>query len=298
MRLALAQIYCGWGEIKGNLRRSEKFIRQAAGKGAELVIFPEMSVHGMWKNHLLRLAAEPLRGPIVQQMRAWARKYKIAVGFGLAERTAGKPYNSYVLLNKQGSIAGVYRKNFITILEKNFMQPDTRQPLFQLGKLRVGISICADCHRRQPLESYGRRGVDLVLMPHAWDSDPVLKGGKIAAWRNEKHMVEAFATGKVVRYRTHDEMLKFFVEVLRPKAIKWGFYAAFVNPVGQSHPLIPFVGPAFMLDPKGRVIAKSKSKREALVVATDGKLELAPRGAPGHKCPNRREENGAALAEG
>lgn len=298
MRIALAQMYCGWGEMKGNLRRSEKFIRQAAGKGAELVIFPEMSVHGMWKNHLLRLAAEPLCGPIARQMRAWARKYKIAVGFGLAEKTAGKPYNSYVLLNKQGGIAGVYRKNFITILEKNFIRPDARRPLFRLGKLRVGISICADCHRRQPLESYGRRGVDLVLMPHAWDSDPVLKGGKIAVWRNERHMVDAFATGKVVRYRTHHEMLKFFVEVLRPKAIKWGVYAAFVNPVGQSHPLIPFVGPAFVLDPKGRVIAKSKSNHEALVVATDGKLDLAQGVRPGTRVRHRWEENGAALAEG
>ena len=105
-------------------------------------------------------------------------------------------------------------------------------------------------------------------MPHAWDSDPVLQGGKIAAWRDEEHMVDAFATGKVARYRTHHEMLKFFAGVVRPKAIKWGFHAAFVNPVGQSHPLIPFVGPAFVLDPRGRIIARSKSKHETLVVAS------------------------------
>ena len=41
MRIAMAQMFCGWGDIKGNLRRSEKFIRQAAKKGADLVIFPE-----------------------------------------------------------------------------------------------------------------------------------------------------------------------------------------------------------------------------------------------------------------
>ena len=104
-------------------------------------------------------------------------------------------------------------------------------------------------------------------MPHAWDADPILKGGKIAVWRNEEHMVDSFATGKVVRYRTHNEMLKFFAEALGPKAAKWKFYAAFVNPVGKSHPLIPFVGPAFVLDPKGKVIAKSKNKKEALVLA-------------------------------
>lgn len=267
MRIAMAQMFCGWGDVKGNLRRSEKFIGEAAKKGAELVMFPEMSVHGMWKNYLVRLAAEPLNGSIVRKMREWAKEYKIAVGFGFAEKTAEKPYNCYVLVNKKGKIAGVYRKNFITILEKNYFRPDARHPTFRLGKMRVGISICADCHRRQPLESYGRRRVDIVLMPHAWDADPILKGGKIAVWRDEEHMVDSFATGKVVRYRRHNEMLKFFVESLRPKAMKGKFYALFVNPVGKSHPLIPFVGPAFVLDPKGKVVAKSKGKKEGLILA-------------------------------
>jgi predicted amidohydrolase len=267
MKIALAQMFCDWGKVKANLRRSERLIRRAARSGAELVVFPEMSVHGMWKNHLLRLAAEPLDGPIVQRMRAWARRHRIAIGFGFAEKTAAKPYNCYVVLDRRGTIAGVYRKNFITVLEKDYLRPDTRRPIFRLGKLRVAVSTCADCHRRQPLESYCRRGVDLVLMPHAWDADPVLKGGKIAVWRNEEHMVDAVARRRVVRYRTHDEMLKFFVEALRPKAVAGGFYAAFVNPVGRSHPLIPFVGPAFVLDPSGRVIARSRSQREALILA-------------------------------
>jgi predicted amidohydrolase len=267
MRIALAQMFCEWGDIKGNLRRSEKFIRQAAKKKADLVIFPEVSVHGMWKNHLVRLAAQSLNGPIVRKMQDWAKKYKIAVGFGFAEKTKKQPYNCYVLVNKGGKIAGVYRKNFITVLEKHYFRPDARHPIFKLGKLRVGISICADCHRRQPLESYGTRGVDLVLMPHAWDADPILKGGKIAVWRNEEHMIDSFVTGKVVRYRTHNEMLKFFAEALGHKAAKWKFYAAFVNPVGKSHPLIPFVGPAFVINPNGKVIAKSKNKKEALVLA-------------------------------
>ncbi len=276
MRIALAQMFCGWGEMKGNLRRSEAFIRRAAKKKADLIVFPEMSVHGMWKNHLVRLAAEPLTGPIVRQMRAWARKYSIAVGFGFAEKTAGKPYNSYVLVNRQGGLAGAFRKNFITVLEKNYFRPDTRRPVLRLGKLRVGISICADCHQRQPLESYGRRGVDLVLMPHAWDSDPVYTNGKIAAWRDEEHMVDAFVTGRVARYRTHDEMLKFFVAVVRPKAIQWGFHAAFVNPVGKSHPLIPFVGPAFVIDPRGQIIARSRSQHEELVLATYPEVTRGP----------------------
>ena len=267
MKIALAQIFCDWGNVRANLQRSLKYIRIAGKKGADLVVFPETSVHGMWKNHLVRLAAEPLNGPIVKQMAGWARKYQIAIGFGLAEKTTGKPYNSYILMNSRGKIAGVYRKNYITVLEKDYFRKDLRRPIFKLGNLRIGIAICADCHHPQLLKSYSRRGANIVLMPHAWDADPILKGGKIAVWKSEEHMVDSYARGKVKRYRTHNEMLKFFADSLRPTVTKCGFYAAFVNPVGQSHPLIPFVGPAFVMDRQGKVITRSKSKKEQLLLA-------------------------------
>jgi len=267
MRIALAQMYCRWGDVGGNLRRMAARIRAAAARHADLVLFPECSVHGMWKDHMVRLAAEPADGPIVQRMGRCAGRHRVAVGFGLAETTASKPFNSYVLIGPNGRTLGVYRKNFVTPLERDFFRRDSRRPIFRLGSLRVGIAICADCCHRELLANYARRGVDLVLMPHAWDADPILKGGKIASFRSAEHMVDVHARGLVVRYRTHKEMLDTFVSRLATLCQQQGLYGAFVNQVGQPHPLIPFVGPSFVLNPAGKTVIRSTSKKEALILA-------------------------------
>ncbi|MCX7590333.1 MAG: carbon-nitrogen hydrolase family protein [Kiritimatiellae bacterium] len=267
MKLALVQMECSWGRIRENLQRMLCYIEQSVQSGATLVVFPEMSVPGMWKDHMVRLFAEPVHGSIVQEVRRWARRFGVAVAFGLAERSNGKPYNSFVLVNRQGSLVGVYRKNHVTILERDYFRRGKARPVFCLEGMRVGIGICADCAHEDFLDAYGRRGVALMLMPHAWDADPILRGGRVARWRSMAHMVAAHATGQVHRYRTHDEMLSAFVKRLSPAVVRNGFYAAFVNQVGCPHPLMPFVGPSFLLDPEGNIVVRSKNAAETVLVA-------------------------------
>ncbi len=210
MRIALAQISCPWGEVDANLRRHHKHIRDAARQGAELVVFPETSVPGLYKSHLVRLCAEPLEGPTVERVSRWARRYGIAIGFGIAEKTSGKPLNTYVLVDRTGTLIGAYRKNYVTDLELTYYRKDTRRPVFDLHGHRVTVSICADHCAPELARSYVRRGAELVLFPHAWDADPVLKSGKLAGWRSEQDMVDHFDRGLVARFRNHNEMLGFF----------------------------------------------------------------------------------------
>ncbi|MBT3345976.1 MAG: carbon-nitrogen hydrolase family protein [Gemmatimonadetes bacterium] len=266
MRIALAQIYCPWGEIDASLRRHHGHIRDAARHGAELVAFPETSVPGMYKNHLIRLCAEPLDGPTVERMSAWARRYGIAVAFGIAEKTAGKPYNTYVLVDRTGSLVGAYRKNYVTNLELEYFRRDTRRPVFELHGYRVAVSICADHCAPELASSYGRRGAQLVLFPHAWDADPVLKNGRIAGWKNEQDMVDHYDRGLVARYRNHNEMLAYFRPRISALAEENGFHGVFVNQTGTPHPLIPFVGPAFAVNPRGQLLAATRGKGETLLI--------------------------------
>ncbi|MFH1569340.1 MAG: carbon-nitrogen hydrolase family protein [Gemmatimonadota bacterium] len=271
MRIALAQTFCKWGDVTGNLRRHDRLAERAQRAGADLLLFPETSIHGLWKDHLVRLAAEPLDGPIAAHMRALARRHRLAVGYGLAETTPGKPYNAYVLLDTRGRRLAVHRKNYPTGLERHFYRAHRRRPVFTLHGVRTAIGICADCHHPELLRSYARRGARLVLMPHAWDADPLLKSGRPAGWPDMEYMVDAFARGRVARFRDHDEMLESFVGRLGPVCRDLGLAAAFVNQAGQPHPLIPFRGPSFLLDGCGRVVAHSRTGGEGLLVA---ELEL------------------------
>ena len=266
MRVALAQMYCEWGNVKDNLRRSRQHMRTAKKKGADLVVFPETSAHGLWKDYLVRLAAESLDGGIVGKMRGWARELEIGVGFGLAERTREKPYNAYVVVDKKGEIIGVHRKNNVSQLEGLFYRKDRRRPVFEFEGVRVGVGICADCGRQELMRSYGRRGVQVLLMPHAWDADPILKGGKSAGWSTIEEMVDFNARGQVVGYRSHAEMMERFAERAAASCREHGYYGLFVNQVGQPHPLIPFVGPSFGMDPEGKILARSRNKREGVLL--------------------------------
>ena len=132
---------------------------------------------------------------------------------------------------------------------------------------RVGVAICADNCNEELLRSYARRGVKLVLMPHAWDADPILTNGRVASFHDGEQMVSTYAAGRVERHRTHDEMLEVFSSRLAPICRKLGIAGAFVNQVGRPHPLIPFVGPSFALDAAGRMIAQSRNEREGVLLA-------------------------------
>ena len=266
MKIALVQMSCAWGEVKENLRRTRKHMRAARRRGVDLVVFPETSIHGLWKDYLVRLAAEPLDGPIVTQVRAWAKELGVGVGFGLAERTAAKPYNTFVVVDKRGRIAAVHRKNRVTRLEQMFYRVDRRKPVFEFQGVKMAVGICADCSGNQLMGSYGRRKVQVVLMPHAWDADPILKDGKPAGWSTIEEMVDVNARGLVARYRTHREMLERFVHRAAEPCRTHGYYGLFANQIGQPHPLIPFVGPSLPMAPDGEVIATSRNKQEGMLV--------------------------------
>lgn len=267
MRVALAHTFCAWGDVEGNLGRHEVLARRAARRGADLVVFPEASAHGLWKDPMVRLAAESLDGPIVARLRALARDLGLAVGFGLAERTAGKPLNTWVLLDRRGRRLAVYRKNYPTPLESSYWRRHDRRPVFPLLGVPTAVAICADCYRDELLRSYARRGARLVLMPHAWDADPVLRDGSEIAFASMAHLVDTYARDRVARWRDHDEMLRRFVALLGPRCQRLGLWAAFTNQVGRPHPLIPFAGPAFALAPTGQVVARSRGAGEGLVLA-------------------------------
>lgn len=266
MRIGLAQIFCKWGDVDGNLKRHERLMARAHRADADVVLFPETSAHGLWKDHLVRLAAEPLDGPIVGRMRALAREHGLAVGFGLAERTPSRPYNAYVIVDRRGRRLAVHRKNYPTPMESTYYRSHPRRPVFSLGGVRTAIGICADNHHSAFLEGYARRGVQLVLMPHAWDADPLLKSGKPAGWGDFDEMVDAFARNRVAGFRDHGEMLESFIGKLQPVCARLEMAAVFVNQAGQPHPLIPFVGPSFALDAAGEVIARSRTGRQNLLM--------------------------------
>jgi predicted amidohydrolase len=268
LRVALAQIHCPWADRRANLARMAGWAERAKAEGAELVAFPELCVPGICKDERLASVTETLDGPSVGAVRALARRLGLAVGFGFSEKAEGKPYNAYAIVDPDGSLAGVYRKNHIPKLEVPFWQGHSDRPVFPVLGRRVAVSLCCDNKYPELLAHYAREGAEVVLMPHAWDADALDEEGQVIDYDSMEEIVAYRQRMGGMRWKSHDEMRDDFYEYIPALARANRFWALFVNQAGRPHDYLEFLGPSFVVDPTGRVVAETRDGSEQLVPAT------------------------------
>ncbi|GAI73118.1 unnamed protein product, partial [marine sediment metagenome] len=94
---------------QANLAKIEYFVRQAAGQGVELVVFPEACITGylflrqLSRKELESLAEPVFDGPSSQALMSLAKQHKMTIGAGLVEIAGdGKMYNTYVVAMPNG----------------------------------------------------------------------------------------------------------------------------------------------------------------------------------------------------
>ena len=270
LRVALAQIQCPWAEPRANLERMAGWAERAKSGGAELVVFPELCVSGICKDERLASVSETLDGRSVAFVRALARRLSLAVGFGFSEAAEGGPRNAYAVVGPDGSLAGVYRKNHIPELEAPFWQAHSERPVFDVLGRRFAVSICWDNKYPELLTDYARRGAEVVLMPHAWDSDALDEDGHVIDYHSMEEIVAYLRRTGRMRWKTHDQMRDDFYQYVPGLARDGRFWAVFLNQSGRPHECLEFLGPSFVVDPRGRVVAETHDGTEQLLCATLG----------------------------
>src|SRR5689334_4715451 len=116
--VGLIQMRCD-GARDENLARAVHFVGEAAARGAPLVVLPELFLGPYFCQRPDDRAAfdraEPVPGPTVEALAAVARQHRIVlVGGSVFERTAaGRFYNTAIVLDETGQLAGTYRKTHI-----------------------------------------------------------------------------------------------------------------------------------------------------------------------------------------
>jgi (R)-amidase len=266
MIAALVQMFCKWGDIEYNLDRISHYCREAIAADAELVCFPELTVSGIYKDEEVWGIAEPLSGPSIQFLRGLARNGRLGIGAGFSEKAEGKPYNTYCVIDPGGDVAGVYRKNYIPNLEVPFWQGHTARPMFEFCGRKVGVAICWDNKYPELLEHYGQQGAQVVLMPHAWDSDAMDEEGKVMDYQSMQEIVAYHKKTGNYKWKTHDQMRDDFYTYIPQLAHNCRFCALFVNQAGRPHPSIEFVGPSFAVGSDGKVLVETRDGSEQMLI--------------------------------
>ncbi|MBK8283549.1 MAG: carbon-nitrogen hydrolase [Ahniella sp.] len=170
------------GESEANLVRIEQRVREARARGAQLVLLQELHNGPYFCQHEAVHEfdrAEPIPGPSTERLSALAKAEGVVLVSSLFERrAAGLYHNTAVVFERDGSIAGKYRKMHIPddpgFLEKFYFTPgDLGFMPIETSVGKLGVLVCWDQWYPEAARLMALAGADLLLYPTAigWDPD-------------------------------------------------------------------------------------------------------------------------------
>jgi N-carbamoylputrescine amidase len=167
LRVGAVQLDCQPGQVSENLRRAVPCVEQAAERGAQIVLLPELMPDGYCLTEALWDSAEPLDGPIVSWLTALARRLSLYLGTTFLEVDGEDFYNTFVLAAPDGQLAGRVRKSPPASLEAFFYRAGDDEHVLETALGRIGVGICYENLLFERLRHLYQAGVDLVLQPTA-----------------------------------------------------------------------------------------------------------------------------------
>ncbi len=181
-RLTVAAVQAALSDDAGaNVAKLTELVRDAAGRGARVVLLPEL-FEGHYFPRRQReedfARARPLaQHPTVAHFRALAAELDIALPISFFEQSGPHYYNSVAMVDAGGDLLGVYRKSHIPdgpgYQEKFFFRPgDTGFRAWSTRHGELGVGICWDQWFPEAARAMVLRGADILLYPTAIGSEP------------------------------------------------------------------------------------------------------------------------------
>jgi predicted amidohydrolase len=240
VRIACGQFAAKPGDAPSNVERIIHFAGQARSEGCALIVFPELIVTGYLEPERIPPLAEPLTGSSVTRLAQAAGRIGIGIAFGMAELdpASGTCYNSLVIVDRTGQVAGVYHKMHLWDTEREWAEPGREVLSVELEGLRCTGWICYDTRFPELARLGALAGAEAALVPTAW-----LGPGQ--EWEL----------------------------ALRARALDNGIFCAGSDIVGPD-PALRCRGLSMIVDPKGNVLARAEPDSEGIICATLSQVTL------------------------
>jgi N-carbamoylputrescine amidase len=275
------------GEPERVLRAIDGWCERAAAQKVELVLFPELVIHGHCTRNTWELAEAVPDGPSVRQLVQIAKRHRLVLAAGMSEKENDIVFNTQVLVGPDGYI-GKQRKLHLSRDEVFHYKGGREIPVFDIGPCKVGIVICYDNQFPEIARVLALRGADVILMPHA---------GRFKLWDDTSESEAA------ARRYSHNFLKKYAL-----RARENACFAILTDQVGRAGhvDLWPrdsenqphHAGAALIWGPDGELLASTQEEqiREEMIVTTlNASLLAEQRALANYMLRTRRPELFAEL---
>jgi omega-amidase len=235
LTIALAQMDVPTGQPEASLARARDFAARAQEAGADLLLLPELWLHGYDLERAEEWAA-PLGEGGFADMAALAREFGLHLAGSLLERHAGGVSNTAVLYAPDGALLGGYRKIhlFRLMQEPRYLAPGDRTTLCPTPWGSTGLAICYDLRFPELFRVMALEGAVLFLVPAQW---PVRR---VEAW----------------------------LLLARARAVENELIVAACNRVGNDGQVV-FPGRSCVVDPWGNALVEGDDQERLLIARAD-----------------------------
>jgi N-carbamoylputrescine amidase len=178
--VAATQMACGWDRDE-NIANAERLVREAAGRGAQVVLIQELfETPYFCKDHLAShfgLAAPVDDNVAIRHLATVAGSLGVVLPLSVFELAENAYFNSLVMVDADGTVLGTYRKSHIPespgYHEKFYFSPgDTGFKVWQTRYGRIGAGICWDQWFPECARAMAVMGAEMLLYPTAIGSEP------------------------------------------------------------------------------------------------------------------------------
>ena len=257
--VAAIQMQCS-KNVEENIAKAEKMVREAAAKGAQVILLPELFEREYFcqqRRYDFYSYALPVdENPAVKAAQKLAKELSVVLPISFYEKDGNVLYNSLAWIDADGSLLGVYRKTHIPddhyYQEKFYFTPgNTGFMVFDTKYGRLGAGICWDQWFPETARALALKGAEIIFYPTAIGSEPILDTDSMPHWRR---CMQGHSASNLVPVVAANRIGKENVEPCEENA-------------GLKSSLI-FYGSSFITDITGDIIQSASRDKEEILIQT------------------------------
>ena len=248
--VAATQMACSW-DREATLAKAEKLVREAAAKGANIVLLQELfETPYFCQRHdfeYMDLATTLEENPAVKRFQEVAKELDVVIPVSFFERAGNAAFNSIAIIDADGTVLGKYRKTHIPdgmpYAEKFFFTPgDTGFKVWKTKYGTIGVGICWDQWFPEAARCMALLGAEILFYPTAIGSEPVLQTDSKPHWQR---CMQGHAAANIMPVIASNR----------------------IGHEVQKDSEMTFYGSSFIADETGGLVAEADRKTESVITA-------------------------------